>query len=287
MPATRSGLRLLAVSASAAALLITLLPGATTASGGIVFDGSPGINPPPSTLGPYAMTPFGPDGLVPHSTTTSVPAPGGGSVGFGGASLFVVSPSGVAGGWTAGYAGHVYALGPDVITLTLPSGTRAFYFYAEPNRPGGPYTVTATSSNGTTSGPVTFTGLGFGVRAQYFGFYMSTTASATLASITISNDASHDTIVGEFGIYRETPTAAPMVLDFSPGAGRVGSNVTIMGTNLTYTTRVTFNGVAASFSVRDPHTIVARVPVGATTGPIRVSSPYGSGQHPRSFVVLP
>ena len=287
MRAFRSRLRALAVGGASVALVLTLLPGTTVAAGGIVFDGSPGINPPPSTLGPYAMTPFGPDGLAPDSTTTSVPAPGGSSVGFGGPSLFVVRPSDVAGGWTAGYAGHVYALGPTVVTLTLPSGTRAFFFYAEPNRFGGPYTVTATSSNGTTSGPVTFTGVGFGVRAQYFGFYMSTTTSATLASITISNNASTDTIVGEFGIYRESPTAAPMVLDFSPGAGRVGSNVTIMGTNLTYATRVTFNGVAASFSVRDPHTIVARVPVGATTGPIRVSSPYGSGQHPRSYVVLP
>jgi hypothetical protein len=35
--------------------------GTASASGGIAFDSSPGIEAPPATLGPYAMTPFGLD----------------------------------------------------------------------------------------------------------------------------------------------------------------------------------------------------------------------------------
>ena len=279
-------LRAVAVGLASAALVLTVLPGAATAAGGIVFDGSPGTNPPPSTLGPYGMTPFGPDGATTFTSVPSVPAPGGGTVGFGGPSLLVVAPSDITGGWTAGYTGHVYALvSSSVMTLSLPAGTRAFYFYAEPDHPGGPYTVTATANNGTTSGPVTFTGLGSGIRARYFGFYMSGATSATLASITISENSGSGPLIGEFGIYREITGAAPIVLDFSPGGAHVGTVVTIMGTNFTYANGVTFNGVPAIFSVRDPHTIVARVPVGATTGPIGVWSPSGVGLSPRNLAI--
>jgi hypothetical protein len=50
---------------------------------------------------------------------------------------------------------------------------------------------------------------------------------------------------------------------------------------------VTFNGVPTTFSVRSPTTIVATVPRGATTGPVRVFTPFGSSQSARSFYVLP
>jgi hypothetical protein len=83
------------------------------------------------------------------------------------------------------------------------------------------------------------------------------------------------------------PIAAPVVTGFSPGSGRVGSTVTIMGTSFSYANRVTFNGVPAAFSVRSPSLIVATVPVGARTGPVRVTTPFGSGQSTRSFYVLP
>ena len=82
------------------------------------------------------------------------------------------------------------------------------------------------------------------------------------------------------------PTLVPTVTSFSPRAGVQGSVVTIFGTNLAYVGSVTFGGVSATFSVRSPTTIVARVPAGAATGPIGVTSPFGSAMSPGSFIVL-
>ena len=83
------------------------------------------------------------------------------------------------------------------------------------------------------------------------------------------------------------PTDPPIVLAFSPGSGRPGSLVTVSGLSLSYARSVTIGGRAAAFSVRSPTLIVATVPAGAATGPIRVATPFGSGQSTRSFVVLP
>jgi cytochrome c peroxidase len=61
---------------------------------------------------------------------------------------------------------------------------------------------------------------------------------------------------------------------FSPIFGPVGTGVTITG--FTGATAVSFNGVAATFTVDPSGTITTTVPAGATTGPITVTTP-GSG----------
>jgi hypothetical protein len=61
---------------------------------------------------------------------------------------------------------------------------------------------------------------------------------------------------------------------FSPIFGPVGTGVTITG--FTGATAVSFNGVAATFTVDPSGTITTTVPPGATTGPITVTTP-GSG----------
>jgi uncharacterized repeat protein (TIGR03803 family) len=61
-----------------------------------------------------------------------------------------------------------------------------------------------------------------------------------------------------------------------PAIGAVGSGVRILGTGLTGATSVTFNGIAAMFAVVSPSQIVARVPAGATTGKIQVTTPSGT-----------
>jgi len=62
----------------------------------------------------------------------------------------------------------------------------------------------------------------------------------------------------------------PVITSFAPAAGIVGSSVTIMGQNLTGTTKVTIGGVVASFTVISATEITATVPSGATTGRIHV-----------------
>lgn len=78
----------------------------------------------------------------------------------------------------------------------------------------------------------------------------------------------------------------PAVTGFNPTSGMPGEFITITGANFTGATRVTFNGRdAAQFGVAGDNFISARVPTGATTGPVAVSNAAGTGQSPGVFVV--
>jgi uncharacterized repeat protein (TIGR03803 family) len=70
-------------------------------------------------------------------------------------------------------------------------------------------------------------------------------------------------------------------------AGKVGSSVIILGTNLTGATSVSFNGTAASFSVVSATEITATVPAGATTGNVQVVTPGGTLTSNVAFRVFP
>ena len=61
-----------------------------------------------------------------------------------------------------------------------------------------------------------------------------------------------------------------------PTIGAVGSGVMVLGTDLTGTTSVTFNGKAATFKVVSATEITATVPSGATTGTVEVKTPGGT-----------
>jgi uncharacterized repeat protein (TIGR03803 family) len=69
--------------------------------------------------------------------------------------------------------------------------------------------------------------------------------------------------------------------------GKVGSGAQILGTGLRGTTAVTFNGVPSSSIVVAGTWILATVPAGATTGPVRVTTPTGTLTSNVSFRVLP
>jgi hypothetical protein len=77
----------------------------------------------------------------------------------------------------------------------------------------------------------------------------------------------------------------PVVASFSPTSGSVGTNVSITGTGFTGVTGVTFNGTAASFTFNSDTSISARVPTGASTGPIAVTTGNGTGTSTTSFTV--
>ncbi len=95
-------------------------------------------------------------------------------------------------------------------------------------------------------------------------------------------------------------TLAPTVTSFSPGSGTpppgppaLGTNVTINGTNFVTgagNTRVYFNGVQATTVAHSgtlPGTrLTARVPVGATSGPITVETNNGSFTTVASFMIV-
>jgi len=71
-------------------------------------------------------------------------------------------------------------------------------------------------------------------------------------------------------------------------SGKVGSVIQILGTDLTGTTAVSFNGVpASSFKVVRGTFIKATLPAGATTGPVTVTTPTGTLTSNVNFTVLP
>jgi uncharacterized repeat protein (TIGR03803 family) len=65
-------------------------------------------------------------------------------------------------------------------------------------------------------------------------------------------------------------------VETQPTSGPVGSAVNILGTNLMDATSVTFNGTAAAFTVVSSSEIETTVPVGASTGAVRVTTPSGT-----------
>jgi uncharacterized repeat protein (TIGR03803 family) len=71
-----------------------------------------------------------------------------------------------------------------------------------------------------------------------------------------------------------------------PTAGKVGAKVTILGTNLSGTTAVSFNGTAATFMAKNTE-ISATVPAGATTGVVTVTTPSGTLSTNSAFKVSP
>ncbi len=78
----------------------------------------------------------------------------------------------------------------------------------------------------------------------------------------------------------------PTLTRFSPASGRVGTQVTITGTDFLGATDVQFKGVSSlNFEVISMMTIRAVVPPGATSGPIRVITPGGVAVSAAPFTV--
>ncbi|MGA2190479.1 MAG: choice-of-anchor tandem repeat GloVer-containing protein [Steroidobacteraceae bacterium] len=70
-------------------------------------------------------------------------------------------------------------------------------------------------------------------------------------------------------------------------SGAVGASIKILGTDLTGATGVTFNGIAAAFTVASKSEIKATVPTGATTGAIVVTTPGSTLNSNGVFTVKP
>ena len=82
----------------------------------------------------------------------------------------------------------------------------------------------------------------------------------------------------------QTPPA-PAISGFSPTSGTEGATVTITGTNLEFTTNVTFNGTSASFSIDSASQITATVPPGAASGPLSVAALSATVTSSDSFII--
>ena len=91
----------------------------------------------------------------------------------------------------------------------------------------------------------------------------------------LNADESHGRADGIGSIYSLSMGLGPFVKTL-PGSGAVGANIIILGTNLTGASKVSFNGVAATFKVVSSSEITATVPSGATTGSVTVVTKSGT-----------
>lgn len=81
---------------------------------------------------------------------------------------------------------------------------------------------------------------------------------------------------------------SPVVSAFSPAGGTVGKVVTIDGVGFSGATAVAFNGVdQPTFTIVSDGRVTAKVPSGASTGPISVTTSLGTGFSLTSFKVRP
>jgi hypothetical protein len=179
-----------------------------------------GMGAPPATINGHNMGGYGVNGAVPEgSTVTSVSSPAPfGALQFG-EGMEVWTVGSLWANWSHGFAGSVYSTADfsDEVTLTLPAGTKAFYFYLMPDLDGAfDYDISVESTLGTVNLPTA--SIDSTVGAEGFGLY-TTDPLEDLVSITI-NDVIALNLgfgVGEFGI-----GPAAVIPEPATGAALVG-----------------------------------------------------------------
>jgi uncharacterized repeat protein (TIGR03803 family) len=87
-------------------------------------------------------------------------------------------------------------------------------------------------------------------------------------------------------VYNLSVGLVPFV-KLQPPSGTVGAAVTILGSNLTGTTSVSFNGTSAAFVVVSGSEITTTVPSGASSGSVKVVTPNGTFYSNVTFRVVP
>jgi hypothetical protein len=149
--------------------------------------------------------------------------------------------------------------------------------------PGTAVTITGYGFSGATA--VTFNGTAAESFDVVSGTQITATvpADATTGPLAVTTPDGTGTSVANFTVTLEP--VGPAVALFSPLSGPAGTLVTVVGYGFSGATAVTFNGAAASFDVVSGTLITATVPAGATTGPLAVTTPDGTGTSTISFTV--
>jgi hypothetical protein len=148
----------------------------------------------------------------------------------------------------------------------------------------GPASSVSVAFNGVTSPSVSI-----GSNVTVFAVVPT---EATTGPITVTTAAGSATSPTPFTVnlcpYTNDTAAqvsVPVLNKVKPASGKVGTLVTITGTSLTGTFKVTFAGIKAKFAKTGPNVIVATVPPRAKTGKITVSNPAGTATTSVTFKV--
>ena len=247
--------------------------------------------------------------LIATLTTPVVPtitsfSPAGGSAGtvvtitgtnFTGATSVAFNGAGAS--FTANSATQLTATAPagvtnGPITVTTPNGTATsatsfvvMSFSPASGLPGSAVIITGSGFTGASA--VRFNGVSASFAVNSATQLTATVpAAATTGPLSVTVPAGTYTSGSSYVVL--TGNGTPTVSSFTPSSAAVGASVTINGTNFVNVTAVSFNGVAAAFTVVSPTQLTATVPVpsGSTTGSISVTTGLGTGTSPTTFTTL-
>jgi hypothetical protein len=140
------------------------------------------------------------------------------------------------------------------------------------------YTVTAADSTNAAHGGRTQSGSGSPITVSGLTNGDTYTFTVTATNVVGTGSASQPSNA-------VVPVPAPTIKSFKPAKGKVGKKVTIKGTNLAGAMSVSFHGVVAVITKDTATEIVTKVPAGATTGSVAVSTPGGTATSTKSFKV--
>ncbi len=118
--------------------------------------------------------------------------------------------------------------------------------------------------------------------ATYLGRSISMSSDST--ALVGAPGGQGDSSVGQAYVF-SSAVAAPTIASFSPTSGPPGTKVTITGTNLSGAVSVTFNGASATIKKDTATKLKVKVPEGATTGKIKVTTSEGSVTSTTKFKV--
>lgn len=131
----------------------------------------------------------------------------------------------------------------------------------------------STEAGGTIASPVWST--------QPLSSVNTTNRTVTASGITSGT-------LGALFITGTENAAPPTISGFTPNARQIGGAVTIRGSLFTGASAVSFNGTSQPvFTVVNDTAITTTVPVGATTGTVSVTNPYGTGVSTSTFTIIP
>ncbi len=239
----------------------------------------------------FKMTPAGKVSIVYNFDTTHGAAPWGGVVQGADGNLYGTTTAG--GSVSGGVVFRVTRSGSLKVLHNFPTN--------DPNDGNNPVAGVVTATDGNIYG-VTFAGgingLGVYYEVSAAGKYSvlynfdkpngsepSATAmqhtNSAIYGLTGAGGSLGDGVVYSLGL--NTGSFVKLVLS----SGKVGSTVQILGSGFNSTTKVKFNGTSANFTVVSDTYMTAKVPAGAASGPILVTTSAGPLASSTSFRIIP
>lgn len=162
--------------------------------------------------------------------------------------------------------------------FSLSAGLKPFvHAVISSGKVGASVTLLGTNLAGATA--VSFNGTASAI-TKATNTWLTTTVPAGASTGTIAVTTPGGVLSSNIA-YRVTP----QITGFSPVSGSVGTLVKIAGVSLSKASRVTFGGVAATFTVVSDTEVDATVPTGAITGKVNATTTGGTAVSPTSFTV--